>query len=56
MIDGGRTVANIAGMEICLYEVMRELALQFAHGDMTIDDYLDTLERMALTAGKEIQS
>lgn len=54
MIDGGITVANISGVEICLYDAMRELALQFAHGDMSIDDYLDTLERMALTAGEEV--
>lgn len=56
MIDGGRTVAKIAGLDICLYESMRDLALQFAHGGMTIDEYLDTLEYMALTAGEEIQS
>lgn len=56
MIDGGRTIANIAGMDICLYEAMRELALQFAHGGMTIDEYIDTLEYMTSTAGKEIQS
>ncbi len=56
MVDGGRTVAVIAGMDICLYEAMRELALQFAHGGMTIDEYLDTLEYMAITAGEETQS
>lgn len=54
MIDGGRTVATIAGVDICLYEAMRELALQFAHGGMTIEEYLDTLEYMALTAGKGV--
>lgn len=54
MIDGGRTVAKIAGLDICLYEAMRELALQFAHGGMTIDEYLDTLEYMALTAGEGV--
>lgn len=54
MIDGGRIVAKIAGKEICLYEAMRDLALQFAHGGMTIDEYLDTLEYMALTAGEGV--
>lgn len=54
MIDGGRTVAKIAGMDICLYEVMRELAIQFAHGGMTIDEYLNTLEYMALTASEGV--
>lgn len=54
MIDGGRTVANIAGVDICLYEAMRELALQFAHGGMTIEEYLDTLEYMALTANEGV--
>lgn len=46
MIDGGKVVAHIGNVEICLYEAMRDLAAQFAAGDMTIDDYLDGLERL----------
>lgn len=56
MIDDGRTVATIAGVDICLYDAMRELALQFAHGGMTIEEYIDTLEYLALTASEEKQS
>lgn len=44
MIDGGKVVAMVGNMEICLYEAMRDLAAQFAAGDMTIDEYLDALE------------
>lgn len=46
MIDGGKMVARIGNIEICLYEAMRDLAAQFAAGSMTIDDYLDGLERL----------
>lgn len=46
MIDGGKVVAQIGNMEICLYEAMRDLAAQFAAGGMTIDEYLDSLERL----------
>lgn len=47
MIDGGKVVAQIGNMEICLYEAMRDLAAQFAAGGMTIDKYLDILERLS---------
>ena len=46
MIDGGRTVAQVGNVEICLYEAMRDLAAQFAAGGMSIDEYLDAMERM----------
>lgn len=46
MIDGGKVVAQVGNIKICLYEAMRELAAQFAAGDMTIDNYLDGLERL----------
>lgn len=52
MIDGGKVVAKISNMEICLYEAMRDLAAQFAAGDMTIDVYLDSLERLTDDAKK----
>lgn len=46
MIDGGKVVAQVGNIEICLYEAMRDLAEQFAAGGMTIEDYLDSLERL----------
>lgn len=46
MIDGGKVVAQVGDIEICIYEAMRDLAAQFAAGGMTIDDYLDGLERL----------
>lgn len=46
MIDGGKVVAQIGNIDICLYEAMRDLAAQFANGGMTIDDFLDGLERL----------
>lgn len=46
MIDGGKVVAQVGNIVICLYEAMRDLATQFAAGGMTIDDYLDGLERL----------
>lgn len=46
MIDGEKVVAQVGNMKICLYEAMRELAAQFAAGSMTIDEYLDSLERL----------
>lgn len=46
MIDGGKVVAQVGNIEICLYEAMRVLALQFASGGMSIDEYIDALERM----------
>ena len=46
MIDGGKVVARIGNIEICLYEAMCDLAAQFAAGGMTIDVYLDGLERL----------
>ncbi len=46
MIDGEKVVAHIGNIEVCLYEAMRDLAAQFAAGDMTIDVYLDGLERL----------
>lgn len=55
MIDGGRTVAQVGNVEICLYEAMRDLAAQFAAGDMSIDDYLDTLERLTDDAAERWQ-
>lgn len=54
MIDGGRTCALVANVEVCLYEAMRDLAAQFAEGDMTIDEFLDVMERLTYdAAGKE---
>lgn len=53
MIDGGKVVAQIGNIKICLYEAMRVLALQFATGDMTIDAFLDGLERLTDDAIKE---
>lgn len=44
MIDGGKVVANVGNIEICLYEAMHMLALQFATGGMSIDEYFDALE------------
>lgn len=46
MIDGGKVVARVGNIRICLYEAMRDLAAQFAAGGMTIDEYLDSLERL----------
>lgn len=46
MIDGGKVVAKVGNVEICLYEAMRDLAAQFAAGGITIDNYLDGLERL----------
>lgn len=46
MIDGGKTVAQVGDVDVCLYEAMRDLAVQFAAGGMTIDEYLDVLERI----------
>lgn len=50
MIDGGRTIANVAGVEVCLYEAMRDIAAQFAGGGMTIETFIDALETLANTA------
>ena len=47
MIDGGKVVARVGNVGICLYEAMRDLAAQFAAGGMTIDTFLDGLERMS---------
>lgn len=47
MIDGGKVVAQVGNIEICLYEAMRDLAAQFATGGMTIDAFLDGLERLS---------
>lgn len=55
MIDGGRTVAQIGNVEICLYEAMRDLAAQFAAGGMSIDEYLDALERLTEDAAERRQ-
>ena len=55
MIDGGRTVAQVGNMEICLYEAMRDLAAQFAAGGMSIDEYLDSLERLTYDAAERRQ-
>lgn len=53
MIDGGKMVARVGNIEICLYEAMRDLAAQFASGNMTIDDYLDGLERLTDDAARK---
>lgn len=53
MIDGGKVVAKVGNIEVCLYEAMRVLALQFATGGMTIDAFLDGLERLTDDAIKE---
>lgn len=55
MIDGGRTVALVGNMEICLYEAMRDLAAQFAAGGMSIDEYLDALEYITDDAAERRQ-
>lgn len=56
MINGGKSVAVVAGYDYCLYEAMRDLAGQFANGGMTIDNYLDTLERLTADAiRKEVE-
>ena len=55
MIDGGKVVAQVGNIEICLYEAMRDLAAQFAYGGMTIDEYLDALERMTDDAAERRQ-
>lgn len=55
MIDGGRTVAQVGNVEICLYEAMRDLAAQFAAGGMSIDEYLDALECMTDDAAERRQ-
>ena len=47
MIDGGKVVAQVGDIKVCLYEAMRVLALQFAAGGMTIDNFLDGLERLS---------
>ena len=43
MMDGGETIANVAGIEICIYEAMRDAAEQFCKGDMTIEVFSDIL-------------
>ena len=53
MIDGGKMVAQIGNIEICIYEAMRDLAAQFAAGGMSIDEYLDALERMTDDAARK---
>lgn len=53
MIDGGKVVAQIGDIKVCLYEAMRVLALQFAAGGMTIDTFIDGLERLSDDAVKE---
>lgn len=53
MIDGGKVVAQVGDIKVCLYEAMRVLALQFAAGGMTIDTFLDGLERLSDDAVKE---
>lgn len=53
MVDGGRTVAQVGDVEVCLYEAMRDLAGQFATGGMSIDEYLDALERMTDDAARK---
>ena len=53
MIDGGRTIAQVGDVDVCLYEAMRDLAAQFAAGGMSIDEYLDALERMTDDAERE---
>lgn len=55
MINGGRTVAQVGNVEICLYEAMRDLAAQFAAGGMSIDEYLDALERLTDDAAERRQ-
>lgn len=53
MIDGGKVVAQVGDIEICLYEAMRDLAAQFAAGGMSIDEYLDAMERMTDDAARK---
>lgn len=53
MIDGGKVVAKVGDIEICLYEAMRDLAAQFAAGGMSIDEYLDAMERMTDDAARK---
>ena len=55
MINGGRTVAQVGNVQICLYEAMRDLAAQFAAGGMSIDEYLDALVRLADDAAERRQ-
>lgn len=55
MIDGGRTVAQVGNVEICLYEAMRDMAAQFAAGDMSKDEFLDALECMTDDAAERRQ-
>lgn len=55
MIDGGRQVARVGNVEIYLYEAMRDLAAQFAAGGMSIDEYLDAIERLADDAAERRQ-
>lgn len=53
MIDGGRTCALVANVEVCLYEAMRDLAGQFSNGGMTIDEYLDAMEQLTYDATRK---
>lgn len=53
MIDGGRTCALVANVEVCLYEALRDLAGQFCDGGMTIDEFLDAMERLTDDAARK---
>lgn len=53
MIDGGRTCALVANVEVCLYEAMRDLAGQFSNGGMTIDEFLDVMEQLTSDAARK---
>lgn len=50
MIDGGRPVVVLSGMPVLLYEALKDWAQQFADGGMTIDTFVDGIERMAADA------
>lgn len=43
MTDGGRTIAHVAGVEVCIYDAMRDTAEQFCKGNMSIDEFSDIL-------------
>lgn len=50
MIDGGLPVAYVNGIPVTLYEAMKDLARQFVGGGMSIDVFIDGLERLAADA------
>mgnify|MGYP006324047587 CR=1 FL=1 len=49
-LDGGLPDAYVNGMPVTSYEAMRDLARQFVDGGMSIDVFIDGIERLAADA------